>query len=92
MNIPHDSSCHEGCKNVSFTQVRNLEGQNHPGHTVLIYNDVTTHSVQIVAMEQLNRQCKKSSLWLSSIAPYESKITFQLTISLSRCQSHLSHT
>ena len=34
MNIPHDSSCHEGSKNVSFIQVRNLEGQNHPGHTV----------------------------------------------------------
>ena len=24
MNIPHDSSCHEGSKNVSFIQVRNL--------------------------------------------------------------------
>ena len=35
MNIPHDSSCHEGSKNVSFIQVRNLEGQNHAGHTVL---------------------------------------------------------
>ena len=36
MNIPHDSSCHEGFKNVSFIQVRNLEGQNHPGHTVFM--------------------------------------------------------
>ena len=35
MNIPHDSSCHEGSKNVYFIQVRNLEGQNHPGHAVL---------------------------------------------------------
>ena len=34
MNIPHDFSCHEGSKNVYFIQVRNLEGQNHPGHTV----------------------------------------------------------
>ena len=34
MNIPHDPSCHEGSKNVYFIEVRNLEGQNHPGHIV----------------------------------------------------------
>ena len=37
MNKPHDSSCHEGSKNVYFIQVRNLEGQNHSGHTVESY-------------------------------------------------------
>ena len=37
MNIPHDSSCHEVSMNESFIQVRNLEGQNHPGHTVIHY-------------------------------------------------------
>ena len=35
MNIPHDFSCHECSKNVYFIEVRNLEGQNYPGHTVL---------------------------------------------------------
>ena len=35
MNIPHDFSCHECSKNVYFIEVRNLEGQNHPGHTVI---------------------------------------------------------
>ena len=35
MNIPHDFSCHECSKNVYFIEVRNLEGQNHPGHTVV---------------------------------------------------------
>ena len=34
MNIPHDFSCLEGSKNVHFIHVRNLEGQNHPWHTV----------------------------------------------------------
>ena len=40
MNIPHDSSCHEGSKNVYFIEVRNLEGQNHPGHTVMGFLEV----------------------------------------------------
>ena len=34
LNIPHASSCHESSKNIYFFQVRNLKGQNHPGHTV----------------------------------------------------------
>ena len=36
MNMPHDSSCYEGSKNVWFVHVRNLEGQNHPEHTVKV--------------------------------------------------------
>ena len=35
MNIPHDFSCHEGSKNIYFSKIRNLKGQNHPWHAVI---------------------------------------------------------
>ena len=41
MNTPHDPSCHEDSKKVYFVHVRNLEGQNHPEHTVYTYTKST---------------------------------------------------
>ena len=35
LNTTCDFLCHEGFKNVYFVGVRNFEGENHPGHTVL---------------------------------------------------------
>ena len=34
MIIPYDSLCDEGSKNVHLVEVRKVEGQNPPGHTV----------------------------------------------------------
>ena len=34
LNTRCDFLCHEGFKNVYFVGVRNVEGENHPGHTV----------------------------------------------------------
>ena len=58
MNIPHDSSCHEGSKNVSFIQVRNLKGQNHPGHTVmsvevLFYIPICAREMSYISIKKL---------------------------------------
>ena len=35
MNTTCDFLCYEGFKNVYFVGVRNVEGENHPGHTVI---------------------------------------------------------
>ena len=34
LKTPRDFLCHEVFKNVYFVGVRNIEGENHPGHTV----------------------------------------------------------
>ena len=34
LKTPRDFLCHEVFKNVYFVGVRNVEGENHPGHTV----------------------------------------------------------
>ena len=34
LNTSNDSPCHEGSNNVKIFHVKNLEGQNHPGHAV----------------------------------------------------------
>ena len=37
LNITHDSLFNEGSKNVYFVEVRKVEGQNPPGHTVSMF-------------------------------------------------------
>ena len=52
--IPHDFYCQEGTKNVSFISVRNIDGQNHSGHTVtmLSYYDIPSKFVTKMTLRQ----------------------------------------
>ena len=69
MNIPHDSSCHEGSKNVYFIEVRNLEGQNHPGHTVResLSRPHFSKSLQNIPLVAIGLKLLRLVAWLNAI-------------------------
>ena len=48
LKTPRDFLCHEVFKNVYFVGVRNVEGENHPEHTVQKHADDAFRAINMM--------------------------------------------